>query len=619
MPELNDANALDNFNAAAATLQDNCPNYPEKQGIVICAGGVKYFVCAWVCINMLRKWGCTLPVEVWHLGPNEMSDSMRQVLLPMNVRIVDAYEERKVHPARILNGWELKPYAIIHSQFTEVVCLDADNVPLVDPAFLFETPQYQKTGAIFWPDYYCLAPSRRIWKLSGIAYRNEPEVESGQIVIDKRRCWKPLNLTMWMNEHSDFWYRHIHGDKETFHICWRKLRQDYAMPGHGVESLSGTMCQHDFQGRRIFQHRNSHKWTLGRNHRVPGFQEEQTCLEFIAKLENIWSEVAEATPYTSESATEEQRKIAAHMTGGKWLYERVGYDVRTMTFLPNGRIGTGSAKLERFWNLHAVNGTTCMNIIADQQVTCRLKLEHDQVWRGSWERFERMPIELKPFRTSLPGASLQRSRDYSQFGEQSLIIQFFGRDFKGYFLDIGASDGIADSNTRALFECGWTGTLVEPVPEEYWRLEDNYAGSQGIQLVNAAVSEYDGFGEMWVCRRIKRSDGRFDNRNTLDHHFAESAASASNPALYDPREVRTITVETLLKRMGRTAVDFLCVDTEGLDFQIMRGLLEHGVRPQLVVWEADKDPSDVAAMEVLLTGCGLREVFRTHVNRGWGK
>ncbi len=201
----------------------------------------------------------------------------------------------------------------------------------------------------------------------------------------------------------------------------------------------------------------------------------------------------------------------------------------------------------------------------------------------------------------------------------SRIIEFSGRNSKGYFLDIGASDGVSDNNTRAMFERGWSGTPVEPVPEEYWRLEDNYAGAPQIQLVNAAVSDRDGFGEMWICRRVKGPNGRIDNRNTLDPDCANSAASADNQAMYDLREIRTITVETLLKRIGRAIIDCLCVDTEGLDFQIIRGFLERGIWPRLVVWEADKKPSEVIAMECLLTDCGMHEVFRTQANRGWGR
>ncbi len=171
----------------------------------------------------------------------------------------------------------MKGYAILHSSFEEVLLLDADNCPVRDPAFLFDTPEYAKYGAIFWPDFGRFAPEREVWAAAGIAFRDEPEFESGQIVVNKRRCWKALNVAMHLNEYSDWWYRLIHGDKDTFHLAWRKIGQDYAMPSRGVEAMDGTMLQFDFAGERLFQHRNLAKWKLGdlpesshREHRVHG-------------------------------------------------------------------------------------------------------------------------------------------------------------------------------------------------------------------------------------------------------------------------------------------------------------------------------------------------------------
>src|SRR5205085_10007566 len=133
------------------------PDDPERYDgrvIIICGGGIRYFTNAWVCINMLRRFGCRLPIQVWHLGTDEMDPAMRALLSPLGVECVDALELRKTFPIRILHGWELKPFAILHSNFREVLFLDADNVPVVNPAFLFDTPQFQAAGALFWPDYY---------------------------------------------------------------------------------------------------------------------------------------------------------------------------------------------------------------------------------------------------------------------------------------------------------------------------------------------------------------------------------------------------------------------------------------------------------------------------------
>jgi ADP-heptose:LPS heptosyltransferase len=268
------------------------PPYPDRfrgRGIVICGGGLKYFTCAWVCIRMLRKFGCELPIELWHLGESEMDPEMKSLLAPWRVECVDAYEVAKVFPVRRLGGWELKPYAILHSRFQEVLFLDADNVPVKNPEFLFETNAFKKTGALFWPDYGQFEKTRVIWKNCGLVQPDAPEFESGQMVVDKSRCWAALALAMWFNEHSDFYFQHLHGDKETFHLAFEKLKQPYHLISTPIHRLPGTMCQHDLDGRRLFQHRNNNKWNLFLlNARVPGFEYEADCRQCIEELREIW-------------------------------------------------------------------------------------------------------------------------------------------------------------------------------------------------------------------------------------------------------------------------------------------------------------------------------------------
>jgi hypothetical protein len=52
-----------------------------------------------------------------------------------------------------LRGWPLKIRALMHCKFAEVIMLDADNVPLADPTFLFSSSAYKATGALFWHDF----------------------------------------------------------------------------------------------------------------------------------------------------------------------------------------------------------------------------------------------------------------------------------------------------------------------------------------------------------------------------------------------------------------------------------------------------------------------------------
>ena len=285
VPAINEETAR----AAADEFVASIPAYPDGRfrgrGIVVCGGGAKYFPCAWVCIRMLRHVGCRLPIELWHVGASEMPRRLRALVEPYGVRCVDAAAVRRRHPVRTLSGWELKPFALLHCAWEQVLLLDADNVAVRDPAYLFDAAPFRRHGAVFWPDFDRLGPERAIWRICGVPYRDEPEVESGQVLLDKRRCWEPLQLTMHLNEHSDFYYDYVHGDKETFHMAWRMLGREYAMVPHPLRPLDRTMCQHDFRGRRLFQHRNLAKWVVGENPRIAEFRFEDLCLGFLRELE----------------------------------------------------------------------------------------------------------------------------------------------------------------------------------------------------------------------------------------------------------------------------------------------------------------------------------------------
>jgi len=202
---------------------------------------------------------------------------------------VDAKRATEPFPTPVPSPWVLKPFAVAHSRFREVLLLDADNVPVQNPEFLFESAPYRKTGAVFWPDYGRLGPERTAWQAFDVPFRDEPEFESGQLVVDKARCWRPLRLALWYNEQARFFYQHVLGDKETFHLAFRRLEVPFSMPARGIHTLPGVMCQHDFGGRRLFQHRNMAKWRLfGTNPRIRGFRYEAKCLDFLRDLGRQW-------------------------------------------------------------------------------------------------------------------------------------------------------------------------------------------------------------------------------------------------------------------------------------------------------------------------------------------
>jgi len=381
---------LDNLKPSRAT-------YSQDRGIVIAGGGLKYFPSVWVNVNLLRHFCCKLPIQLWYLGDSEMDPYMKRLLEPLGVECIDAREIEKHHPCRILCGWELKLYATLHSPFAEVLFLDADNGVICDPTYLFDCEEYKRHGAVFWPDYACWTLKPGVWRVFGMPDMAEPDVseherafESGQYLIDKRRCDRELRLSLFYAEHSDFTFQHVYGDKECFHLGWRRLGSDYAMPSAGPGWNVHTIVQFDFRGQIIFQHRCQDKWRFGGNRFVDSLANEELCFRWVEELASKWSGVL----WRNEIPTPSELQVINTIQGQKALYTRVGYDERVLSFAADRMIGEGAAECERCWHINQLGDETVLTLSRLDRPTCHLRQRDHHTWTGHWLEYERMPIEL---------------------------------------------------------------------------------------------------------------------------------------------------------------------------------------------------------------------------------
>ena len=251
------------FDAATKSLPA-VPAFTAERGIVIASGGWRFFPSLYVTVSVIRHVGCSLPIQIWYLGDRgECDHRMQQALARFDVGWIDAnaFARDRGLPRRILGGWELKPFAAAYCPFREVVYMDADSYPVYNPETFMATDEYRRVGAAFWPDQAKLEPGQ--WATFGLPHHDEPAWETGQFIIDKARHWAPLALTIWLNDHSDYVYRHVYGDKDTFHLAWRKLGHEACMPTRepGWEQIA--FVQKDFAGNPLFIHRTRDKfrWT----------------------------------------------------------------------------------------------------------------------------------------------------------------------------------------------------------------------------------------------------------------------------------------------------------------------------------------------------------------------
>lgn len=391
------------FEAAIAAT----PPYPAERyagrGIVICAGGARLFTCAYVAIGILRRvLACRLPIELWHLGEAEIGPPMRSLLEEFEVEVVDAFDFTRRHPLRIIGGWELKPYAIVHSRFREVFLLDADNLPLIDPASLFDLAQYAASGTVFWPDLVSLRADNPVWDICGVPYRDTPSVESGQVLLDKQRCWAALQLALHMNQHSDFFYQYLYGDKDTFLIAWLKLGQPYAMPEQIPVLRHAVLLQHDFRGQVIFQHRNTVKWFYGGpNPRLPGFVLEEDCFALLEELYRVWNGRVFNPPRASVPA----RIQADALRRVEWFTcLKPGTSERPLQLLDGNRIGEGRGENEFYWWVEEDGEGLLLGFEGRRRPGGYLRQQPDGSWRGHSTEREGWEIQLTPRKPPTPTA-----------------------------------------------------------------------------------------------------------------------------------------------------------------------------------------------------------------------
>lgn len=349
------------------------PNGFSGRGIVIGAGGETYFKNAWCVAHHLRKHGCTLPIQFWYLGFQEMDPNMLEACKAVGIECVDATKVPGKKP-RILAGWELKPFSVIHSPFEEVLYLDADSFPARNPEYLFDLPEYKELGAMFWPDLppqgrtYWIPPD--VWEQYGMLPDSGPDLESGQFIINKSMCWHELQVTMWLNEHSDWVYCHVYGDKSTYNLAWTGCDKDYVLPRKLPTWERPCIYQYDLEGEIVFQHACQGKQFLVNSVQIPALNNSSWPIEAMEELSKYWMGFLYGDPKTIELGkftVKSQSEIDPELT----------FEL-SVELLARGYIRGGSRGFRRWY----LNTDTEMFLIDKGKIAHTLKLDESGNWVG---------------------------------------------------------------------------------------------------------------------------------------------------------------------------------------------------------------------------------------------
>lgn len=193
-----------------------------------------------------------------------------------------------------------------------------------------------------------------------------------------------------------------------------------------------------------------------------------------------------------------------------------------------------------------------------------------------------------------------KNRATSQLGQELWVLERMDYKRGGFFVEFGATDGVMLSNTYMLEkEFGWTGLCAEPNPQYYEKLvrnrscivsQDCISGHTGEKVEFLLAEEYGGIVDH------------------LDNHNKARRKGFQDLGKYI--QLSTISLNDYLKKNNAlTTIDYLSIDTEGSEYEILRNFSFNHFKVNLITVEHNYSSTREKLRE-LLEGKGYKRTER---------
>ena len=172
----------------------------------------------------------------------------------------------------------------------------------------------------------------------------------------------------------------------------------------------------------------------------------------------------------------------------------------------------------------------------------------------------------------------------SQHGEDAWLEGYFGHKTRGFYVEVGAYDGKVISNTYYFEQLGWTGALVEPHPEKAAACRVNRPRSRVFECAAVSSPELESIELMdvpggEVYSTVVANDFNLERLRK----FGLESRSIRVPCR---------TLDSILDEMRPQSIDFVSIDVEGAEIEVLRGFDIARWRPQLVLVESPPERLD---------------------------
>lgn len=168
---------------------------------------------------------------------------------------------------------------------------------------------------------------------------------------------------------------------------------------------------------------------------------------------------------------------------------------------------------------------------------------------------------------------------YSRSGEDLVVEEFFRGRHNGFFIDIGAYDPIAFNNTYKFYLRGWRGINIDPSTEAIRSFKK--VRPEDINL-NFAIANYEGEMDYYIFEGD-------NSMNTVSDSFLKKAQQDNKLQIKEVRKVPVLKLSNVLRQHlpPATEIDFMTVDVEGLDVEVLKSNDWNVYRPKVLCVETD--------------------------------
>ena len=174
---------------------------------------------------------------------------------------------------------------------------------------------------------------------------------------------------------------------------------------------------------------------------------------------------------------------------------------------------------------------------------------------------------------------------YTQNLEDYHLALAFAGQATGRYIDIGGGHPVADNVSFWFYQRGWQGIVVEPQPA----LAALYARLRPRDIViEALVGRANGESDFFLVERLHGFS------TTLEQHARKAEAFGAG---YRRLRLPAVTLATLCETHGMNEIDFLKIDVEGAEADVLAGGDFKRFRPKVVVAEAVAPGSGEAAWQ----------------------